>query len=318
MNIGSGAGIQGARALPQAAHAAAKGAVIALTRQLAAEGVAVGIRVNCVSPGVMATPPVLAMFEEFGENAPVAPIIERTIDGKPGDPLAVAYAGLYLASDEAKWVTGITPGRRWRSQRDDVGPARPAFASRLGRRPTPSVNSGDSVDYIDVRNSYISTSETLSTPAKRIVETSPPNNAGGIDVARSSVPEKSELNFPTLWKEINIWWHDDPDHLTVTTGARIGSYCQPQWAQGFTMDEAGFLLRVAAPKSAGCDTNPLQARARQASCSWEMTGRNSPAPALRGEDTDTGNLPRPGALYKITSGASACSDPGKPHPERTR
>ncbi|BCW44810.1 short-chain dehydrogenase [Arthrobacter sp. StoSoilB5] len=106
VNIGSVAGIQGARALPQAAHAAAKGAVIGLTRQLAAEGVAVGVRVNCVSPGVMATPPVLAMFAEFGENAPVSPILERTIDGKPGDPLAVAYAGLYLASDEAKWVTG--------------------------------------------------------------------------------------------------------------------------------------------------------------------------------------------------------------------
>ncbi|HTH05026.1 MAG TPA: SDR family oxidoreductase, partial [Ilumatobacteraceae bacterium] len=53
VNIGSGAGIQGVRSLPQAAHAAAKGAVIALTRQLAAEGVAVGIRVNSVSPGVM-------------------------------------------------------------------------------------------------------------------------------------------------------------------------------------------------------------------------------------------------------------------------
>jgi meso-butanediol dehydrogenase/(S,S)-butanediol dehydrogenase/diacetyl reductase len=75
-------------------------------RQLAAEGVAVGVRVSCVSPGVMATPPVLAMFEEFGENAPVAPILERTSYGKPGDPLAVAYAGLYLASDEANWVTG--------------------------------------------------------------------------------------------------------------------------------------------------------------------------------------------------------------------
>ncbi|RSZ63856.1 SDR family oxidoreductase [Corynebacterium hylobatis] len=106
VNIGSGAGIQGVRSLPQAAHAAAKGAVIGLTRQLAAEGMAEGIRVNCVSPGVMATPPVLAMFEQFGEQAPVAPVIERTIDGKPGDPRAVAYAGLYLASDEAQWVTG--------------------------------------------------------------------------------------------------------------------------------------------------------------------------------------------------------------------
>ena len=32
--------------------------------------------------------------------------LERTIDGRPGEPSAVAYAGLYLASDEAKWVTG--------------------------------------------------------------------------------------------------------------------------------------------------------------------------------------------------------------------
>ena len=106
VNIGSGAGIQGARALPQAAHAAAKGAVLALTRQLAAEGVAVGVRVNSVSPGVMNTPPIQAMFRAMGDKAPVAPIVERTISGKPGDPVAVAYAGLYLSSDEALWVTG--------------------------------------------------------------------------------------------------------------------------------------------------------------------------------------------------------------------
>lgn len=69
--------------LPQAAHAAAKGAVIALTRQLPAEGMAVSIRVNSVSP------PTLAMNAELGENAPVAPIVERTIDGKRGDPLGL-------------------------------------------------------------------------------------------------------------------------------------------------------------------------------------------------------------------------------------
>jgi meso-butanediol dehydrogenase / (S,S)-butanediol dehydrogenase / diacetyl reductase len=79
---------------------------MALTRQLAAEGIAVGIRVNSVSPGVMGTPPILAMYETLGTNAPVASIVERTITGKPGDPIAVAYAGLYLASDEAAWVTG--------------------------------------------------------------------------------------------------------------------------------------------------------------------------------------------------------------------
>ncbi|MER5182574.1 SDR family oxidoreductase [Streptomyces sp. NPDC002896] len=106
VNIGSAAGLDGVRTLPQAAHAAAKGAVMALTRQLAAEGIAVGVRVNSVSPGAMGTPPVLAMYEEMGANAPVAPVVERTITGKPGDPMAVAYAGLYLASDEAAWVTG--------------------------------------------------------------------------------------------------------------------------------------------------------------------------------------------------------------------
>ncbi|MGX5696265.1 SDR family NAD(P)-dependent oxidoreductase [Agromyces soli] len=105
VNIGSGAAWQGARDLPQAAHAAAKGAVIALTRQLAAEGVAAGIRVNSVSPGVIGTPPIQAMYEQFGANAPVSPIVSRTLDGKPGDPIGVAYAGLYLASDEAAWVT---------------------------------------------------------------------------------------------------------------------------------------------------------------------------------------------------------------------
>jgi NAD(P)-dependent dehydrogenase (short-subunit alcohol dehydrogenase family) len=106
VNIGSGAGLAGVRTLPQAAHAAAKGAVLALTRQLAAEGIAVGVRVNSVSPGVMATPPILAMYEQMGAGAPVAPVVERTITARPGDPMAVAYAGLYLASDEAAWVTG--------------------------------------------------------------------------------------------------------------------------------------------------------------------------------------------------------------------
>lgn len=107
VNIGSGAGLQGVRALPQAAHAAAKGGVLALTRQLAAEGIAVGVRVNSISPGVMNTPPVQAIYRELGDKTPLAPIVERTLTGKPGEPIAVAWAGVYLASDEAKWVTGI-------------------------------------------------------------------------------------------------------------------------------------------------------------------------------------------------------------------
>jgi meso-butanediol dehydrogenase / (S,S)-butanediol dehydrogenase / diacetyl reductase len=106
VNIGSVAGMQGARGLPQAAHAATKGAVIALTRQLAAEGMADGVRVNAVSPGVIGTPPILAMLAASDGASPVDAILERTLTGRPGDPLAVAHAGLYLASEESAWVTG--------------------------------------------------------------------------------------------------------------------------------------------------------------------------------------------------------------------
>lgn len=108
VNIGSVAALLGVRSLPETAHSATKGAVIAFTKQLAAEGVALGIRANCICPGVMGTPPVAAMYDELGENSPVQSIVERTITGKPGDPLAVAYAGLYLSSDESSWVTGST------------------------------------------------------------------------------------------------------------------------------------------------------------------------------------------------------------------
>ncbi|RRJ86611.1 SDR family oxidoreductase [Gulosibacter macacae] len=106
VNIASVAGLQGARALTQAAHAAAKGGVLALTRQLAAEGVARGVRVNSICPGVMSTPPIVRLYEELGDKAPVVPIVERVLGGHPGDPQAVAWAGVYLASDEAAWVTG--------------------------------------------------------------------------------------------------------------------------------------------------------------------------------------------------------------------
>ena len=44
------------------------------------------------------------MYVELASNAPVAPTVDRTISGKPRDAIAVAYAGPYLASDEAAWV----------------------------------------------------------------------------------------------------------------------------------------------------------------------------------------------------------------------
>jgi len=105
VNIASIAALVGLRDMPQSAHAAAKGAVIGLTAQLAAEGAAVGIRVNCISPGVINSPPVQEILA-IGEESPLRPIIGATALGQPGEPEDIVYAALYLASDEAKWVTG--------------------------------------------------------------------------------------------------------------------------------------------------------------------------------------------------------------------
>jgi NAD(P)-dependent dehydrogenase (short-subunit alcohol dehydrogenase family) len=105
VNIASIAAVVGLRDLPQSAHAAAKGAVIGVTGQMAAEGAAVGIRVNCISPGVINSPPVQEILA-IGETSPLLPVIASTALGKPGEPEDIVYAALYLASDEAKWVTG--------------------------------------------------------------------------------------------------------------------------------------------------------------------------------------------------------------------
>ena len=105
VNIASIAAIAGLKGMPQSAHALAKGAVIGLTAQLAAEGAPNGIRVNCISPGVINSPPVQEILASGADN-PLAGVIGATALGEPGEPEDIVYAALYLASDEAKWVTG--------------------------------------------------------------------------------------------------------------------------------------------------------------------------------------------------------------------
>jgi NAD(P)-dependent dehydrogenase (short-subunit alcohol dehydrogenase family) len=79
--------------------------VIGLTGQLAAEGAPAGIRVNCISPGVIDSPPVQDMLA-MGDSGPLAGVIGNTADNSPGPPAAIVNAALYLASDEALWTTG--------------------------------------------------------------------------------------------------------------------------------------------------------------------------------------------------------------------
>ena len=85
------------------AYAASKGAIVNLTRQMALEW-APKVRVNCVCPGVIDTP----MTAELRRDAAWAEkALKRYPLGRFGQPEEIAAAILYLASDEAAFVTGV-------------------------------------------------------------------------------------------------------------------------------------------------------------------------------------------------------------------
>jgi meso-butanediol dehydrogenase / (S,S)-butanediol dehydrogenase / diacetyl reductase len=83
------------------AHGAAKGAVVALTRHLAAEGAPHIIRCNSISPGAVETPALADMLAQMRAQG-IRPLVPL---GRIGQPEDIAYCALYLASDEASWLT---------------------------------------------------------------------------------------------------------------------------------------------------------------------------------------------------------------------
>ncbi|MSQ60234.1 MAG: SDR family oxidoreductase [Betaproteobacteria bacterium] len=86
-----------------ASYAASKGAIVNLTRQLALE-LAPAVRVNCVCPGVIETPMTAGLRQDPAWSERV---LKRYPLGRFGQPEEIAAAILYLASDEAAFVTGI-------------------------------------------------------------------------------------------------------------------------------------------------------------------------------------------------------------------
>jgi NAD(P)-dependent dehydrogenase (short-subunit alcohol dehydrogenase family) len=88
---------------PALAHCAGKGAVLAMTRQLAMEGAPHNIRANSICPGMTvtaATKPVLDNVPAIRDAAR-----RKTMLGRFAEPEDIAWAAVYLASEEASWVT---------------------------------------------------------------------------------------------------------------------------------------------------------------------------------------------------------------------
>jgi len=104
VNVASITASRGAFFMPQNAHGAAKGGVLALTYQLVVEGGPHGIRVNAVSPAMTETPQTAPVLRD--PDGPAASIAARVPLGRWGQPEDVAHAILFLCSDESAHVSG--------------------------------------------------------------------------------------------------------------------------------------------------------------------------------------------------------------------
>jgi NAD(P)-dependent dehydrogenase (short-subunit alcohol dehydrogenase family) len=104
INFASANATQALEGSPALAHTAGKGGVLAMTRQLAMEGAPHGIRANSISPGFIetaATAAHVAADPDFTQRVLAKNMVKRL-----GQPEDVAHCAVWLASNEARYVTG--------------------------------------------------------------------------------------------------------------------------------------------------------------------------------------------------------------------
>ena len=105
VNIASVEGIEGF--MGGSSYNASKGGVVVLTKNMAIDYARQGVRTNVICPGFIETP----MFRSVMVDGPAAIIADKIKDahqlGRFGKPIEIANAALFLASDEASFVTGV-------------------------------------------------------------------------------------------------------------------------------------------------------------------------------------------------------------------
>lgn len=108
VNIASSAAIG---RYPYVAYKATKAGVIAFTEQMALQNAPFGVRVNCILPGLIATPMAVEARSKAWSQSRDQVLADRVAKiplGRHGTGWDVANAALFLASDEARFVTGIS------------------------------------------------------------------------------------------------------------------------------------------------------------------------------------------------------------------